>query len=149
MHKWEVREADVALALSVYSQLAEFSATLAPGTVASRLAGKTSLVIVAFAAAQPIGFKIGYDRFCDGSFYSWLGGVVATHRQKGVASELNGFMENWASRAGFSSICFKTRNRFAPMLISGLQWGYHVEAVEKRQNLAPADYRIWMRKSLV
>jgi len=40
-----------------------------------RCAGK-HLALIAEIDNQPVGFKVGYDRFNNGSFYSWMGGVL-------------------------------------------------------------------------
>ena len=56
------------------------------------------LSLIAEIENQSVGFKIGYDRFKDGSFYSWMGGVLPEFRKKGVASALADFQENWAKK---------------------------------------------------
>ena len=69
--------------------------------------------LTALAGEKPAGFKIGYDRFKDGSFYSWMGGVLPQYRKQGVASSLaNTFveaiiaalLEAYAVRPSFPSI---------------------------------------------
>ena len=40
-----------------------------------RCAGK-HLALIAEIDNQPVGFKVGYDRFNNGSFYSWMSGVM-------------------------------------------------------------------------
>ena len=44
------------------------------------------LILIADIDNNPIGFKTGYDRYNNGGFYSWMGGVLPRFRHKSVAS---------------------------------------------------------------
>ena len=45
------------------------------------------LSILAFSNEKPVGFKIGY-RYDLSTFYSWIGGVLPTYRQQGIATAM-------------------------------------------------------------
>ena len=94
------------------------------------------LVLVAMQDNQPIGFKMGYDRFRDGSFYSWLGGVVPDHRGSGAARALLEAQERWVADQGYSGIYVKTRNQFIGMRIMLAKHGYEIVGVTAHKAVA-------------
>jgi GNAT superfamily N-acetyltransferase len=109
-------------------------------------AAPAHLVLVARAGAQPVGFKVGYEREPDGSFYSWMGGVARTHRRQGVAQQLAGAMEQWARAQSYHALKFTTRNSHRAMLSFAIGQGFDIYAVEPRATLA--EYRVRLVKSL-
>ena len=110
-----------------------------------RCAGKY-LVLIAEIDNQSVGFKIGYDRFNNGSFYSWMGGVLPKFRRMGVAYSLANFQEKWAAKNEFSSILLKTRQKHDGMIAFSLNRGF---IITEETQLTPAEEtRIWMQKSL-
>jgi len=110
-----------------------------------RCAGKY-LALIAEIDNQPVGFKIGYDRFKNGSFYSWMGGVLLRFRRMGVAYSLANFQEKWADENGFSSIILKTRQKHDEMIAFSLNRGFII--TEETQIILDEETRIWMEKSL-
>ena len=110
-----------------------------------RCAGKY-LALIAEIDNQPVGFKIGYDRFKNGSFYSWMGGVLLRFRRMGVAYSLANFQEKWADENGFSSIILKTRQKHDEMIAFSLNRGFII--TEETQIIPAEETRIWMEKSL-
>ena len=110
-----------------------------------RCAGKY-LVLIAEIDNQLVGFKIGYDRFNDGSFYSWMGGVLPKFRRMGVAYSLANFQEKWATKNEFSSILLKTRKKHDEMIAFSLNRGFII--TEEIQITPVEETRIWMEKSL-
>ena len=108
---------------------------------------KKYLPLIAEIENQPVGFKIGYDRFKDGSFYSWMGGVLLKFRRKGVASSLANFQEKWATRNGFTSIILKTRAKYNKMIKFSLNQNFIV--LKEAPNTPAKKNRIWMQKSLI
>jgi len=84
------------------------------------------LVLVARQHTTLVGFKAGYDRFQDGSFYSWLGGVVPEARRLGVAESLMQAQHQAVQQQGYSGIYVKTRNRFVGMRILLARNGYQI-----------------------
>ncbi|MEM9621563.1 MAG: GNAT family N-acetyltransferase [Pseudomonadota bacterium] len=84
------------------------------------------LVLVAAIDDQDVGFKAGYDRYGDGSFYSWLGGVFPAARRHGVAQALMDAQHRTAQQRGYTGIYVKTRNRYVGMRILLARNGYQV-----------------------
>ena len=93
-----------------------------------------------------MGFKVGYDRDQDGSYYSWLGGVMPAFRRKGVALALAEAQEAWAKEQGFQSIRFKTRNRHKNMLHFALSRGFNIVGFEAHEDIG--ESRIWLEREL-
>ena len=110
-----------------------------------RCAGK-HLALIAEIDNQPVGFKIGYDQFKNGSFYSWMGGVLPKFRRMGVAYSLANFQEKWAAENGFNSIILKTRKKHDEMIAFSLNRGFII--IEETQITPVEETRIWMEKSL-
>jgi len=104
------------------------------------------LALNAIIDERQVGFKIGYDRFNDGSFYSWMGGVLPEFRRKGIASSLADFQENWALENGFQSISLKTRKKHKGMIAFSLNRGFII--TEEIQMGPDEETRIWMKKEL-
>ncbi|MCU0451775.1 MAG: GNAT family N-acetyltransferase [Bernardetiaceae bacterium] len=110
------------------------------------LAAPAHLILVARDQGQPVGFKVGYQRETDGSFYSWMGGVAHTHRRLGIAQQLATEMERWAKAQGYQSLKFTTRNCHRAMLLFALGNGFQIYEVESRPTLD--QYRIRLVKPL-
>ena len=141
-----VAEASLEEALAVLASLPEFD-TLKPRSYYEKeLTSDTSLILVARINGNPAGCKLGYDRFKDGSFYSWLGGVIPQYRKTGVARALAEHQEKWAVQNGFSSVKFKTQNRHRAMLHFALKNGFSIYNVKPKEALA--HYRIELIKLL-
>jgi predicted GNAT superfamily acetyltransferase len=111
-----------------------------------RLAGKKQLILVAYTDHKPVGFKVGYEKESDGSFYSWMGGVLPAYRKEGIAKSLANVQEKWASQNGYTCIRFKTRNRHQAMLVFAIKNGFQIIDVEPRETLA--EYRILLEKKV-
>jgi GNAT superfamily N-acetyltransferase len=91
-----------------------------------------------------VGFKVGYQREIDGSFYSWMGGVLPDFRRRHVARLLAEAQEKWAAGHGYRRITCKTRNRHKAMLLFALKNGFRITAVEPQPD--PDENRIWLEK---
>ena len=100
---------------------------------------RESLVLIAEIDNQLVGFK-------NGSFYSWMGGVLPKFRRMGVAYSLANFQEKWAAENGFSSILLKTRQKHDEMIAFSLNRGFII--TEETQITPVEETRIWMEKSL-
>ncbi len=111
-----------------------------------RLSTTHHLILVAEQNLQLIGYKVGYDRYQDGSFYSWLGGVLPEHRGEGVATLLTKEQEKWAKKEGFECIKMKTQNRFRNMLLFAIKRGFYITDFEAREPIE--ESRIWLEKTL-
>jgi GNAT superfamily N-acetyltransferase len=91
---------------------------------------------------------VGYDRYQDGSFYSWLGGVLPAHRSRGIANALLEHQETWARSAGYGRIYVKTRNRFGAVRAMLASTGYQIVSVDLPPSQTLADARLMLVKGL-
>ncbi|MEL6718216.1 MAG: GNAT family N-acetyltransferase, partial [Bacteroidota bacterium] len=126
-------------------QIPEFNDPYEAEVYESKLANVPHLILVAYDGEIPLGFKVGYERE-EGSFYSWMGAVLPSHRRKGVAQKLADEQEVWAKQKGYSIITFKTRNYLKAMLTFGINNGFNIFKVEERPTIE--EYRIWLQKKL-
>jgi predicted GNAT superfamily acetyltransferase len=103
-----IREGSFQECVDLSSKIPEFNSPYKIEEYKKRCAGKY-LALIAEIDNQSVGFKIGYDRLNDGSFYSWMGGVLPKFRRMEVAYSLANFQEKWVTENGFSAIILKTR----------------------------------------
>ena len=142
-----IREGTIAECIEISEKIPEFSSgNYSEASYLQRLSNTQSLILVAEKDQLVVGFKVGYDRYRDGSFYSWLGEVLPENRKEGIAAQLANEQEKWVSEHGFRSITLKTRNRFGAMLIFALKNGFLIENIEIKENIE--DNRIILRKML-
>jgi hypothetical protein len=127
------------------SKIPEFNSPYKIEEYKKRCAGKY-LALIAEIDNQPVGFKIGYNRFHNGSFYSWMGGVLPKFRRIRVAFSLANFQEKWATKNKFSSILLKTRQKHDGMIAFSLNRGFII--TEETQITPVEETRIWMEKLL-
>lgn len=138
-------------AFDVYRTVPEFEPHAAVGAdeFARRLADDSALILIAFDNVAAVGFKVGYDRYHDGSWYSWLGGVLPAYRGRGIANALLERQEMWARGAGYERIYVKTRNRFGAMRAMLARAGYEIVALDApNPATARADLRLTLVKNL-
>lgn len=91
---------------------------------------ESSLILIAEIDSQIVGFKCGYPSDeSPNHFYSWLGGVVAEHRAKGVALALLNEMETRCLQSNFEWLTFKTLNQHKNMMIFALKNGFEIDRV--------------------
>ncbi len=129
------------------SQIPEFGDNLYDESVfIERLSVAESLILVAKTNTRIVGFKSGYKRFNDGSFYSWMGGVLPEFRKLRIAKKLADAQEKWAKEHGYNAITFKTRNRLKPMLIFALKNGFDIIDVIPQDK--DCNHRIILKKLL-
>ena len=141
----QLEEGDLVDAIEVSQNIPEFDSPYAQEEYEKRL-DDSSLILTVEIDDKPIGFKVGYDRFGDGSFYSWMGGVLPDHRQNKVASILATYQEEWAKSNGYQSIKLKTRNKHEPMIAFSIARGFDIIDSEPNKDLR--EMRIWMEKIL-
>ena len=145
----KIRNGTIAEIWALYSVLPEFSGGLLDEAEFERvLSFDTALLLVAERDGVAVGFKVGFDRYGDGSFYSWLGGVVPEARRTGTAKALLDEQERLVVAAGFDRIYVKTRNRYVAMLSMLLNSGYGIVGVNLPDDLPVADGRITLTKIL-
>ena len=104
------------------------------------------LILIVDMDNNPIGFKTGYDRYNDGGFYSWMGGVLPRFRHKSVASKLAAYQENWAFKKGYDFIQLKTRKKHEAMINFSLNRGFTI--INEIPMDDPLGTRIIMKKHL-
>ncbi len=104
------------------------------------------LILTAYVNNEIAGFKVGYDRFQDDSFYSWMGGVLPEYRKQGVAEKLADHQEKWAKELGYKAIKLKTRKKNKAMIAFSLKRGFDI--TEEIPKIPEGETRIWMEKIL-
>lgn len=139
-----IRASDIATVVALSKQIPEFITPHEATEYEKRLTGVPHLILAAFANEEPIGFKVGYER--DGSFYSWMGGILPDFRKLGLAQTLAHAQENWAKAQGYKTITFKTRNNHKGMLIFALKNGFDIIGFEPKATIEA--HRILLRKYL-
>ena len=139
-----IREGTFHECVDLSSKIPEFNSPYKIDEYKKRCAGKYLALIAEID--KPVGFKIGYDRFKNGSFYSWMGGVLPKFRRMGVAYSLANFQEKWAAENKFSLILLKTQKKHDGMIAFSLNRGFII--TEETQITPDEEPRIWMQKSL-
>ncbi|MEZ8655538.1 GNAT family N-acetyltransferase [Vibrio splendidus] len=129
-----VREGSLEEVVSVAEQITEFAKKESVASLSERLAGKTSLLLVAEEAGVLLGFKIGYE-LDENTFYSWFGGVLPIARNKGVAQAQLDTQEQWVKQQGYQQLKVKSRNLFPAMLRLLLKNGYLIEKLEEKEDI--------------
>jgi ribosomal protein S18 acetylase RimI-like enzyme len=124
--------------------ISEFDTPPTLEVIKDRIKDVPHLVLTAYANGLPVGFKIGYER--EGRFYSWLGGIDRNYRQRGIASHLADYQEQWARNRGYKTIWMKTRNRFPQMLLMATQRGFRITSLHPMDKIG--EHRIVLEKSL-
>ncbi len=132
--------------VEVSSQIPEFNMPHQAAEYERRLKNVNHLILISYNKNNPVGFKVGYEREQDGSFYSWMGAVSPDYRQFGIAKRLANYQETWARENGYTKIKMKTRNRLKPMLIFALKNGFMITKVETKPSLE--EHRILLEKTL-
>lgn len=141
-----IQPSSIAQAVAVSRLIPEFENPYDEVEYAKRMTGKAQLLLVATVDGQPAGFKVGYARDGDGTFYSWMGGILPAYRRMGIAQALASHQERWAKQQGYRAIRFKTRNYLKGMLHFALQNDFHI--VQVIQTDSVATYRIVLEKVL-
>ncbi len=143
---YQIEKSSLDEALSLLERLPEFDQLRPADYYLQELRDTSHLILTAKQNGLPVGCKIGYDRFKDGSFYSWLGGVLPEHRKSGIAGKLADYQEDWAKKQGYESIKFKTQNRHKAMLQFAIKNGFSIYNVKPKGELE--YYKIELIKKL-
>jgi ribosomal protein S18 acetylase RimI-like enzyme len=131
-------------ALLVHRSIPEFDDDDLPDL--TRLEGKDSLSFVAEVDGEKAAYLIGYDRYDDGSWYCWMGGVVPQFRRSGLFHRLMHCQEVIAFEEGYTSIKVKTRGMHTSMQAYLQKDGFELLSVEEREN--PLDNRMFFQKDI-
>lgn len=114
------------ICVNVLNQIEELGGLFNQEQIMKRLVDEPAYILVAYIQNQPVACKLAYNRYDDGAIYSWLGGVLAEHRHKNIASLLLEKLEELAKADGFTSIRFKTQNRHRNMLHLAIQKNFNI-----------------------
>ncbi|WP_019376624.1 GNAT family N-acetyltransferase [Virgibacillus halodenitrificans] len=95
-------------------------------TLISKAENKSKVIFnLALEDEEIIGYKIGYE-LEPNVFYSWLGGVDESHRNKGVASKLMDQQHLYLIEKGYEIVQTKTKNKWRGMLVLNIKSGFDV-----------------------
>lgn len=126
-----IREGSLEEVIRIVDQIDEFAHKETVESLASRVDGKKSLILIAEDEGDLLGFKIGYQ-LDEHTFYSWFGGVSPLARNKGVAQLQLEAQEHWVREQGYKHLKVKSRNQFPAMLRLLLRNGYLIEQYENK-----------------
>ena len=146
MDSFHIHEDKLDDAFMVSRNIPEFDDSYEISEYSKRLNSTVHLILTAYNDHNPIAFKIGYHRHSDGSFYSWMGGVLPNYRRKGIANNLADHQETWAKKKGYNSIRFQTREKHNAMLALAINRGFQITS--RNENKSNFNTRIWMNKPL-
>ncbi len=141
---YKIKKGTIEDAVELSRQIPEFVSPHGSSEYERRFKNKPHLILIAYDGAKLVGFKAGYER--DGYFYSWMGGVLPEHRNKGIAQKLADEQESWAKQHNYPHVTFKTRNRHKAMLLFAIKNGFRIIGFEKHGDIE--ENRILLRKFL-
>lgn len=82
-------------------------------------------ILVAQLGDAVVGYKIGYERKPQ-HYYSWIGGVAAEARGRGIATELIRRQQEWCRAKGYRSIRTTSKNKWRDMMALNLRHGFDI-----------------------
>lgn len=141
-----IRKGSISEVVHLSKKVPEFFQPYSEKTYEERLSETQHLILIAEMDGKPAGFKVGYQRYSHDIFYSWMGGVLNEYRRKGIATLLANEQEIWAKNQGHKKIIFKTRNRLTKMIHFGLNRGFMIVDLIKKDKVE--EYRLVMEKTL-
>ncbi|SNT06272.1 L-amino acid N-acyltransferase YncA [Ekhidna lutea] len=141
-----IRKGEIDEILPIIEGIPEFKSPYSKEEFTKRLSATKSVVLIAEDDGKPVGFKCGYQRNSNASFYSWMGGVLPEFRGMGIAAALLKEMELWCRSKGYRYLTFKTLNEHKSMLIFALKYGF--EIIDTERSSKDERIRIWLRKQL-
>lgn len=139
-----IKASDIATAVAISKCIPEFIGPPGKEEYKKRLKDVPHLILVAFDGTHPVGFKVGYER--NGSFYSWMGGVLPSYRRRNIARRLAEKQEKWAAEQGYKNVTFKTRNQHKNMLLFALKRGFNIIGFKEKGDVS--TNRILLQKVL-
>ena len=146
MESYHIHEGKLDDAVMVSANIPEFDDPYEIPEYSKRLNSTTHHILTAYDNHNPIAFKIGYQRYSDGSFYSWMGGVLPNYRRKGIANNLADHQETWAKKNGYISIKMQTREKHKAMLALAINRGFQI--TNRIEKTSSSNTLIWMNKPL-
>ncbi|EOZ99674.1 acetyltransferase, gnat family [Indibacter alkaliphilus LW1] len=142
----KIRNGSIEEVVALSQQVPEFFQPYSEKIYHERLSCRPHLILIAEVDGELAGFKVGYQSATSGIFYSWMGGVLASYRRMGIATKLADTQESWAKNHGFQKVQFKTRNRLSKMIHFGLNRGFMIVDLIKKDQVQ--EHRIVMEKNL-
>ena len=146
MESFHIHEGNLNDAVMVSENIPEFDNPYKIPEYSKRLDDTTHQILIAYNDHNPIAFKIGYQKHSDGSFYSWMGGVLPNYRRKGIANNLADHQDAWAKKNGYISIKMQTREKHKAMLALAINRGFQI--TNRIEKISSSNTRIWMNKPL-
>ena len=146
MDNFHIHEDKIDDAFIVSTNIPEFDDPYEISEYSKRLHSTVHLILTAYNDHIPIAFKIGYDRYSDGSFYSWMGGVLPNYRRKGIANNLADHQETWARKKGYKNIKLQTRSKHNAMLALAINRGFQI--TNRNEKTSNSNTHIWMSKPI-
>ena len=106
-----------------------FDTPLSEEIVSKELEGrKDILALFAFSQDVCFGYKVGFMQSSE-IFYSWIGGVVPSHRRLGIATRLMEIQHSTAKAMSYKFVRTSTRNKYREMLLLNIKFGFDVTGV--------------------
>ena len=146
MDNFHIHEDKIDDAFMVSTNIPEFNDPYEISEYSRRLNSTVYLILTAYDDHIPIAFKIGYDRYSDGSFYSWMGGVLPNYRRKGIANNLADHQETWARKKGYKNIKLQTKSKHNAMLALAINRGFQI--TNRNKKTSNSNTHIWMSKPI-
>ena len=146
MDSFHINEDKLDDAFMVSTNIPEFDDPYEISEYSKRLNSTVHLILTAYDDHNPIAFKIGYHRHSDGSFYSWMGGILPNYRRKGIANNLADHQEAWAKKKSYNSIKVQTRSKHNAMLTLLINRGFQI--TNRNEKISNSNTHIWMSKPL-
>ena len=146
MDSFHIHEDKLDDAFMVSRNIPEFDDSYEISEYSKRLNSTVHLILTAYNDHNPIAFKIGYHRHSDGSFYTWMGGVLPNYRRKGIANNLADHQEAWAKKKSYNSIKVQTRSKHNAMLTLLINRGFQI--TNRNEKISNSNTHIWMSKPL-
>ena len=141
-----IRENELVQAFKISNRIPEFDNPYKLNEYGHRTIGVMHLILTIIYNNEIVGFKIGYDRFQNDSFYSWMGGILPEYWRKGPANAIADFQEEWARGNGYHKIKMKTMSKHKAMISFSLNRGFKITSKIAKKSLDGS--RIWMEKIL-
>lgn len=134
---FDVRPATVKQLLDAHALVPEFTLG-GEAYFRDRLAGRTSLSLIAWDGDRIAGYAVAY---LEGDVvYIWLAGTDPDYRGRGVYSEIFEEIRRWPAAQASAKIRLKTTNSFPAMLRWLVKNGFMFAAIE--QGGTPMENRI-------
>ena len=146
MNSFHTHEDKLDDAFMVSTNIPEFDDHYEILEFSKRLNSTVHLIFTAYDDHNPIALKIGYHRHSDGSFYSWMGGVLPNYRRKGIANNLADHQETWARKKGYKNIKLQTRSKHNAMQALAINRGFQI--TNRKEKTSNSNTCIWMNKPL-